>query len=264
MNLPKILFLALVGSAAIASAQIVNLPGTGAGSTPGATDPNWDVYHFSDKAGINVVTGTAGLSSYLTYANSGTAVELATAHDSTPYGSAWVAAPANNTWLSINTNASGNPIGDVNNSPSSSTTRFGGGYAFVFDLGAALVGKHIAFWEPVSLSLTLRGDNGFSAHLIAPDSFGQWTAGAELLGSTIQNFRSTDTAAVINFTGTLTRSTDLVVLLSNDAITSTNNPAGLLVTDFTAYNPVPEPSTYGAIAGLALVGFAVWSRRKRS
>lgn len=260
MNLPKFLFVALSSAALAASAQIVNLPGTGAGMSPGAVDPNWDVYRFSSQSGLNVVTGSTGLASYLSYANSGNAVELATARDSSRYRTAWVAAPAGNTWLSINTDAAGNPIGDVNLSGAS---RFGGGYAFVLDLGSILRASGIAFWTPVSLSFNLNADNGFSAHLIAPNQTGQLAGTANLLGSTASNFGVAG-GTQVNFTGTLSAASDLVVLVSNDAASGSNNPAGLLVTSFTAYNPVPEPSTYGALAGIALVCFALWSRRKRS
>ncbi len=259
MNLPKILFLALASSAAIASAQIV-MPGTGAGSTPGAIDPNWDVYRFTDRTGLTTVTGANGLSLYLNYVNNGSPTELATARNSSRYLNAWIPAPAGNTWLSIAVDGAGNPIGDPNFS-FNSTTRYGGGYAFLFDLGDVLAANRIALWSPVTLDFTLNGDNGFSAHLIAPDVNGDYFGTADLLGSTAANF-NVAAGAPVSFTGTLTRSTQLVVLLSNDAIANTN-PAGLLVTGFTAYNPVPEPSTYGALAGVALVGFAVWSRRKR-
>ncbi len=44
-------------------------------------------------------------------------------------------------------------------------------------------------------------------------------------------------------------------------ITGLNNPYGIVVSPLSA---IPEPSTYAAIAGAAMLGLAVWQRRRKS
>jgi len=253
MFLPRLLSLALATSALIASAQttITGTYNTGAGKTAGSADANWDVYRFTNSSGLNVVTGSAGLATYL----ASTPVAVATARNASPFSSAWVTptAASNSLWLSLAANASGQAIHDPLN---------GGGYAFVLDLGQIL--QPVAtFAQPVSLSFSLRGDNGFSAHLLNNASGTGYAQLASILGSTDSNFGAAN-APTVSYTGIVDSSTELVILLSNDTQTA-GNPGGILVQNFSlAYSAIPEPATYAAIFGVALLGIALWSRRRRS
>ena len=253
MNLPKLLCMALATSAVLASAQttISGTYNTGAGSVAGSVDSNWDVYRFTSSSGLNVVTGATGLAAYL----ASTPSIVTTARDASPFSSAWITptATSNSLWLSLATNASGQAIHDPNN---------GGGYAFILNLGDIL--KPVAsFSQPVSLSFSLRGDNGFSAHLLSNAGGTGYSVLASLLGSTASNFGAA-TGSSVAYNGTIDSSTELLILLSNDT-QSSGNPGGILVQSFSlGYTAIPEPSTYAAIFGVAVLSIAFWARRRRS
>ena len=253
MKLPKLLCIALATSAVLVSARAATISGTyntGAGSTAGSNDLYWDVYRFSSDSGSGVVGGT-GLSSYLT----STPSIVTTARDASPFSSAWVtpAADSNSLWLSLATDASGQAIHDPNN---------GGAYAFILDLGKIL--KPVAsLSQDVSLSFSLRGDNGFSAHLLSNASGTGYSELTSLLGSTESNFGA-PTSASVTYNGLVDNSTELLILLSNDT-QNNGNPGGILVQNFSlSYTAIPEPSTYAAIFGVAILGLAFWTRRRRN
>ena len=253
MNLPKLLCLALATSAVLVSAQttIFGTYNTGAARTAGSVDPSWEVYRFSNSSGLNVVTGATGLAAYL----ASTPSSVTTARDASPFSSSWVTptAASNSLWLSLAANASGQAVHDPSN---------GGGYAFILNLGTILT-PAASFSQPVSLSFSLRGDNGFSAHLLSNASGTGYAELTSLLGSTASNFGASAGAAV-SFTGAIDRSTELLILLSNDTQTS-GNPGGILVQNFSlTYSAIPEPATYAAIFGIAVLGITLWSRRRRS
>ena len=285
MKLSKLLLLSLASSAMTLATQAatVTLPGTGAGSTPGATDPNWDVYHFSNA------TGAAAISSatpYATQLNTSTLpAELATAADSNPYSNQahtnfWLTPSSGALWLSVNTSAAGTPLTDTN---VASRGGNGGSYAFVLNIGSSLSAAAAAlstpetvnFAQPVTLNFSLNADNDVSAFLVSkPSASGAYSQTAQLLAPTYGNFNGAMTnTGPYNATGNIAVSgtnyvnpyTQLVILLSNSASHSTPNLGGVLLQSFTAtYTAIPEPSTYAAILGAATLGLAVWIRRKRA
>jgi hypothetical protein len=253
MFLPRLLTLALATSALIASAQttITGTYNTGAGKTAGSTDAKRDVNRFTSSSGLNIVTGATGLATYL----SSTPSSVTTARDASPFSSSWVTptAASNSLWLSLAADASGQAIHDPSN---------GGGYAFILDLGTIL-NPVASLSQPVSLSFSLRGDNGFSVHLLSNASGSGYSESASLLGSTESNFGAA-AGTKVSFTGAIDRSTELLILLSNDTQTS-GNPGGILVQNFSlTYSAIPEPATYAAIFGIAVLGITLWSRRRRS
>ncbi len=258
MHCFKLLFVALATSALAVSAQLsplTNFLNTGFNGTAGATDPNWDAYRFlGNPASSDNATGATGLDNFLSYWNAGPQTQLATAENAIRFSSAWVEpTPASNSlWLALATNASDTAIHDPNN---------GGGYAFIYNLGASLA-SFANLAQPVGLSFDLRGDNGFSVHLLnKPGTSYQSFAG--LLGTTGQNFGTNASAATVTYTGTIDASTLLVVLLSNDSLANAN-PGGILVQNSSvSFSAIPEPSTYAISLGLATLGLVVWKRRRR-
>ncbi len=253
MKLSKLLLLALATTATSLFAQTstINLPDTGAGGA-GNVDPNWFVYKFSSTSGLNVVTGAPGLNTYLAALNNSTVTTVATARDATPFSSSWVTPTATGaTWLSIQ-NSGIQAAHDQSG---------GGGYAFVYNLGAAFSGVNADFSNNVALSFRLNGDNGFSAHLTSLLGT-QFVGGPALLGSTASNFNSVS-GVTVSYTGLVSQTTSLVILLSND-VQPTGNPGGILVQDFSgSYTAVPEPSTYAMVLGAMTLGLVGWRRFRK-
>ncbi len=258
MHCFKLLFVALATSALAVSAQLsplTNFLNTGFNGTVGAADPSWDVYRFlGNTASSANATGATGLTNFLSYWNAGPQTQLATAENANRFSSAWVepTAASNSLWLALATNAAGTAIHDPND---------GGGYAFVYNLGASL--SPIAnLDQQVGLSFALRGDNGFSVHLLN-NTGGSYQSLAGLLGTTGQNFGASASAASVTYTGTIDASTLLVVLLSNDSLANAN-PGGILVQNSSvSFSAIPEPSTYAISLGLATLALVLWKRRQR-